>query len=232
MYPWSLHSEGEYYIADNYIADYGYIGDPRDEDFTVPDWVRYTDRGEKLTTPAPVPPMTTHTAEDAYQLVISHAGGLPRDRVTKRTIEEVINGTGQWGRNAPLEPTDEWFLEGLQPLDPPMDTDDDGMPDSWEDSHGLNKQDPSDHSDIMPSGYSAIEEYINELAERLIQEASPKQGDLNLDGLVDAIDVQLCVDVFLGFETDSAIRIRADLNKDGLVNALDVQETVKVSMER
>ena len=56
---------------------------------------------------------------------------------------------------------------GLTAESAPLDSDDDGIPDSWEDSHGLsNLQD--DHNTIMNSGYTAIEEYINELADDLL----------------------------------------------------------------
>jgi hypothetical protein len=50
------------------------------------------------------------------------------------------------------------------------------------------------------------------------------RGDVNLDGIVDTLDIQLSVDVFLEFETDPAILGRADLNNDGVVNSLDIQE--------
>jgi hypothetical protein len=50
------------------------------------------------------------------------------------------------------------------------------------------------------------------------------RGDLNLDGIVDHLDVQLSVNVLLAFERDPAILGRADLNKDGIVNSLDIQE--------
>ena len=45
------------------------------------------------------------------------------------------------------------------------------MPDDWETAHGLDPKDPSDHGKAMPSGYTAIEEYANELAARRIAEA-------------------------------------------------------------
>ena len=47
----------------------------------------------------------------------------------------VKTNTGGWGRNAPLEPTDQWFLEGLTQTKAPTDTDGDGLPDAWEKSH-------------------------------------------------------------------------------------------------
>ena len=40
------------------------------------------------------------------------------------------------------------------------------------------------------------------------------------------LDVQLCVNVFLGTETDSGIVGRSDVNGDSAVNVLDVQLVV------
>jgi hypothetical protein len=169
--PFSLHSAGEYYIAGNFIEEVGQIGDPRDPEVKYPSWVGQSRNGVKLTSPAEAPHITTHSAEEAYSLNMAHAGCLPRDRVLQRTIEEIQSGTGEWGRNAPASPSDEWYLDGLQPGIPPTDSDNDGMPDDWEDNHGLNKHDPDDHRTIMPSRYTAIEEYINDLAHDLINAA-------------------------------------------------------------
>ena len=50
--------------------------------------------------------------------------------------------------------------------------------------------------------------------------------DINQDGRVDVLDVQLCVNVFLGSQSDPDIVARADVNHDGSVNVLDVQAIV------
>jgi hypothetical protein len=50
--------------------------------------------------------------------------------------------------------------------------------------------------------------------------------DINLDGNVDEIDVNLCKDVFLLKETRSDIVERADVNNDGKVNISDLQQIV------
>jgi hypothetical protein len=42
------------------------------------------------------------------------------------------------------------------------------MADSWERSHGLNPADGTDHNRVMASGYTAIEEYVNERAAALL----------------------------------------------------------------
>jgi hypothetical protein len=46
----------------------------------------------------------------------------------------------------------------------PEDTDQDGIPDSFEIAHGLKPKDPKDAANRAPSGYTWIEEYINSLA--------------------------------------------------------------------
>ena len=47
--------------------------------------------------------------------------------------------------------------------------------------------------------------------------------DINNDGAVNIQDVQLCVNVILGTETNPEIAARADVNEDGDVNVLDLQ---------
>jgi subtilisin family serine protease len=53
-------------------------------------------------------------------------------------------------------------------------------------------------------------------------------GDLSQDGLVDVLDLQLCVNVVLGTETTPAIVDRADLNADDGVDVLDIQAIVNL----
>ena len=163
----AAYADGTYYINGNYLGhyqgnDYGYFGDLTGGE-SFPSWVQYNYLGTKLNEPVSVPAINTQSAEDAFQNVLDRSGCFPRDRVTKRTIEEVKNGTGSCQRNAPLNPSIEWFLEGLTVQQPPQDTDDDGMPDDWEKLNGLNPM-QDDHNYIMQTGYTAIEQYVNELA--------------------------------------------------------------------
>ena len=53
-------------------------------------------------------------------------------------------------------------------------------------------------------------------------------GDISLDGLVNVIDVQLCVNVILGSETDPDVVARADVSSDGSVDVLDLQAIVNI----
>ena len=76
----------------------------------------------------------------------------------------MANFTGQFG--CPNQGSD--LMSGLTPTSPPVDADGDGMADSWEEANGLDATDPSDHTTVMASGYTAIEDYINGLAEALV----------------------------------------------------------------
>lgn len=54
------------------------------------------------------------------------------------------------------------------------------------------------------------------------------EGDLNGDGGVNVLDVQLCVNVFLGVERNPSIVARSDVNQDGQVDVLDVQAITNI----
>jgi pectate lyase len=101
------------------------------------------------------------SSSSAWDEVLQRAGAYPHDVVSKRTILEAQTGQGSWGAR---EPND--LMVGLSPTAPPKDSDDDGMPDAWEEEHGLNPEE-DDSRVVLDSGYTAIEEYINELAARL-----------------------------------------------------------------
>lgn len=181
MYPYALSPSMKYYVKDNFFEDWGLQHHPKDwkpanQPGGVPRWIQFNNNGGEIEQPAQVPPISLVDTQQVYELVLSKAGCFPRDRVTTRTIEEVKTKTGNWGRNAPLQPTDEWFLEGLTPGKAPLDTDRDGLPDAWEKSHGLDTGNPSDAAKPVPAGvstkdrhlgYSWIEFYINELADGL-----------------------------------------------------------------
>ncbi len=127
-------------------------------------------------TPHPAPKVTTQSAEEAYEMVMAHAGCLPRDAVSKKTFMEARTGTGFMGRYEP----EGGLMTGLKPGKPPKDSDKDGLPDEWEKAHKLNPNDPKDSNKIVPAGaskgdrhkgYTYIEFYIDELADKLIAQA-------------------------------------------------------------
>jgi pectate lyase len=162
IFPFCFREGVPYYLRDNYIVGVGMVQDPWAEADKLYGLRYYQDKGTKQKEEEPMPPVVTHTPQEAYRMVLARAGCLPRDAVTKRIIQETRTGTGAWGRRAASD-----LMEGLAPGTPPPDSDHDGMPDGWEASHGLDPE-CDDSAKTMASGYTAIEEYVNELAEQLI----------------------------------------------------------------
>ena len=51
----------------------------------------------------------------------------------------------------------------LQSATPPDDSDEDGIPDTWEVDYQLNLNDPSDGNQLADDGYTMLEKYLNSL---------------------------------------------------------------------
>ena len=63
----------------------------------------------------------------------------------------------------------------------------------------------------------------------LLQNQAPSRAeDINLDGQVDVLDIQLRTNVLLGFERDANFVQRSDVNLDGKVDILDLEKIVEV----
>lgn len=162
----------EYYVADNWVEGEGTECEPGELDNPWQQCGNYQDHDESYRSDTDFDfsevdgyrATSVTSGQQAYQDIWDKVGAFPRDIVTRRSIEDLQNGTGEWGMPQPSD-----LMEGLTPTQPPADEDNDGMADSWEVSHGLDPEDGDDHNTEMDSGYTAIEEYINELAERLIQ---------------------------------------------------------------
>jgi pectate lyase len=116
----------------------------------------------RVMSPFAAPPVTTLSATDALEAVLSRAGATApkRDSVDSRVVASVRNRSGSI-INSPDEaggyPD---YVEG----NPPRDSDDDGMPDDWENKIGLDPRNPADaNSDHDGDGYTNIEEYLHSL---------------------------------------------------------------------
>lgn len=106
------------------------------------------------------PAVQTSSAKDAYVAVLATVGAsLPRrDSVDAQIINEVRRGKGSMiDSQAQVGGWPE-----LKSATPPVDSDGDGMPDSWERKHGFNPHDPTDGpGDKDKDGYTNLEEYLN-----------------------------------------------------------------------
>jgi pectate lyase len=107
-------------------------------------------------------PIVRQEAKDAYRDVLACGGAtLPRrDSVDQRIVAEVTSGKGHI-----LNSQDEvggW--PDLQTAAAPKDSDGDGMPDEWEQQHGLNPNDAADGPQVKDAGgYTNVEVYLNAL---------------------------------------------------------------------
>lgn len=114
--------------------------------------------------PFSAPPISTDSAAEAYRRVLEHAGATvpQRDAVDARVIEQVKTGSG--GLIDSQEEVGSW--PKLDAGSAPLDSDDDGIPDDWEQAHGLNPKDARDGARLHPSGYTWLEMWLNALAAR------------------------------------------------------------------
>ena len=166
-----------YYLRNNYIDDPGDLVGSIDNPWATPlahstfGSLNLPENPYRVTTEhdftgyAGYVAVTTETATAAYNTVLDKAGAWPRDVVTKKSVQDSRDRTGAWGA---VVPSITGLMDGLTPGTAPVDADNDGMADAWESAHGLNPTNGNDHSTVMPSGYTAIEEYINELADLLV----------------------------------------------------------------
>jgi hypothetical protein len=129
---------------------------------------------EKLDKPAPCPPVTTHSAEEGYKLVLARAGAWPRDATTRRIVREVRTQSGEAGLSGPYE---RFPTRSDGPTSRKFDADRDGMPDAWERARGLDPADPTDGNRVVRpgespgdrhAGYTYVEYFLNELADQIV----------------------------------------------------------------
>lgn len=132
----------------------------------------------KQNTPHKALPVTTHTAQKAYDLVLQYAGAsLIRDAVDIRIINDVKSGNvtikdgGNGSKNGIID--SQSTVGGWPNLASGIvlkDTDNDGMPDEWEKSNGLDsvRNDANGHD--LSKVYDNIEVYMNSIVAKQTQE--------------------------------------------------------------
>ena len=120
--------------------------------------------------------VTTHTADMAYEKVLEYVGAsLVRDEVDLRIIEETKNCTytyeGSMGSKNGLIDSQEdvggW--PKLYSSKAPVDTDNDGIPDSWEEANDMDPNDASDANKYeLSKNYTNLEVYLNSLVKDIM----------------------------------------------------------------
>ncbi len=115
------------------------------------------------------------SAENAYTSVLNTAGSsFVRDSVDMRIASEVRNETGALIDSQ----TQVGGFPVLNSTPPPLDTDGDGMPDSYEMSRGFDANNPNDARIIAPNGLSNLDNYLNSIV------LAPTAAGVNVSGQV------------------------------------------------
>lgn len=188
-----------------------YMKDPNHNFGSKVEYVKDKDGNDcvsvKLTQPIDAGTVTTHTAQNSYENILSYCGAsLYRDAVDARYMEEARTGTVTYHGDVPGPKGSSSKTEGIvdfindpngteepktasfptlwsqtRPAD--FDTDGDGMPDDWEIPNGLDPNNAEDGSTytLDPKGfYTNVEVYINQLVEDIM-----KNGNANAESPVD-----------------------------------------------
>lgn len=179
--PWSRNKAddyGKWYIAGNVIEGNSWVSINNCLGGVHPqDGSDYLE-GIKLEDPWPAMAIDQQTPEKAYASVLDNAGAsMPkRDAVDVRIIDEVRNGYATYeGQTYALDHmvADESKKNGiidsqvdvggwpvLNSLPALVDTDHDGMPDSWEVKHDLDPKKADDRNIIAEDGFTMLEKYL------------------------------------------------------------------------
>ncbi|RAJ05318.1 hypothetical protein LX64_02475 [Chitinophaga skermanii] len=158
---------GKFFIVGNYVDGFPAI--------TNNNWaggVHCADKeAAKATLPFPITSIPAESATDAYEQVLQLVGAsYKRDVIDTRIVQEVRNNNPKLGKeqNGIIDSQTEaggWPL--LKSLPPLKDSDNDGMPDDWEDAHHLDKHNPNDAAGhhLHPQ-YTNIEIYVESLLQQ------------------------------------------------------------------
>jgi pectate lyase len=118
--------------------------------------------GYRLAAPVDVAPVTPDPAARAYERVLASAGASKaRDQVDTRVVAGVRGRTG-----AQIDSQrDVGGWPELKSLPAPRDSDEDGMPDAWERSHGLDPKVADANGDRDRDGFTNLEQWLADVAE-------------------------------------------------------------------
>ncbi|HEY6505703.1 MAG TPA: pectinesterase family protein [Chitinophagaceae bacterium] len=161
---------GKFYVQGNYVDGYSAITNNNWLGVSMSGTVQADTTLAKATSEFNIMPVPTHTAQQAYDFVLQYAGAsFARDTLDQRIVNDVMNRAGRlidvqggYPHGTPYAQTvNAW--PALNSTAAPVDTDHDGMPDTYETSNGLNPNDAADRGLIASNGYTNLENYINGL---------------------------------------------------------------------
>ena len=177
-------------------------------------WLSFSGTYTKLTSPAAMEPVTTQSAEDAYDSVLAQAGACwwNRDSVDTRLINDVINTTG--GIIDSQNEVGGYPVIPVENRPAGFDTDLDGMPNYWEAWYGT-ADSSADNAGLGAGGYTHIEQYLQWL---VAPETVHHFGDITGDGHVYLGELA----ILAGNWYQAGAYEQGDLSGDGTVSIGDL----------
>ena len=206
----ALHVWGKFYVDGNVNSKYNDVTadnwtygiynqiSAADNDGLYNQTVRDTIR---LDAPLDIIATTTHSAAVAYERVLDYAGASKsRDSHDSLMVSDArlgkasYSGSGQGGKgfinsqndNRPAGAGSDWSAwPTLETRGSYVDSDGDGIPDTWEDFNGLDPYDPNDANQLNAEGYTMLEVYLNSLVANITaaqNEGGTLEGDLRYEG--------------------------------------------------
>ena len=181
------HVWGKYYVVGNVNTKYPQVTDDNwtygiynqiDNSKVDNTFTQETKDTMRIDTPIWYEQVTTHSAEQAFEQVLTYAGAsLHRDAVDEVMVSDARNGettyTGSGCKKGiinsqedlrPADADDGWSAwPELKSEEAPADTDGDGIPDEWEQANGLEPNDPADGAETAEEGYTNLEVYLASL---------------------------------------------------------------------
>ena len=162
---------GKWYVTGNYVDEAAAITEDNSAGIRFSGTIWETKNKILILEPHPVVSIANETAADAYTKVLMGVGAsYRRDSLDQRILQNVISRTGKFidvqggfPHGTPYE-ISQTAWPALKIGQPAVDTDQDGIPDSWEISQGLNPRDASDAILFtLDKLISNIELYINSI---------------------------------------------------------------------
>jgi len=177
-------------------------------------WSMFTDTYTKAYVPYAFETVNTQSATDAYYTVLEEVGATPwnRDAIDAAIISDVINETG----HVIDSQSEVGGWPALDPGTPPVDSDWDGMPDTWELWYGTDPATADNNGGLGPLAYTNLEQYLQWLIDA---ETVSHPGDADRNDAVSLGDLAIMAGNWdrtgMGWE-------QGDFNNDGHVSIGDL----------
>lgn len=185
----------------------------------------------------PFPYIQYHPTDELKDVLATTTGAFPRDAMDARLMNYITDDFID-----PLTIDVDHYNDAFtitDDKDPPLDTDEDGMPDYWETAHGLDIY-TQDHNGTLLSnviygvtGYTNLECYLNCLSDALVDGGSRQVCGIQLDVTSDLVDSPREVTLFDIYPNPATTHVHIQSKKLATRSLLQIMDyTGKVVIDK